>query len=236
MMTSNEAATTGRIAGLLYLAIIVLGISSEFFIRSSLIDLSDPALTARNVSSHTFLMKLSFAADAAMAACDVALAVLLFQILRPAGPSLALLAMAFRLTQAAILAMNLLNQHMGLMIVTGSLPIRGGAGNEDAALALFAAQSHGYDLGLIFFAMNCLFTGLLILRAAWMPGWIGVAILAAGAVYLTGSGLRFLAPEVYPAFQMAYAIPLAAELSLAIWLMISGVKRNAWPQADAGGK
>ncbi|MCB1440598.1 MAG: DUF4386 domain-containing protein [Nitratireductor sp.] len=236
MMTSEEAVKTGRIAGLLYLAIIVLGVSSEVFIRTDLIDFSDAVATARNVSSHTSLMKLSFAADAAMAVCDVALAVLTFQILRPAGHLLALLGMVFRLTQAAVLSMNLLNQHIGLMILTGGLPSSGTVANEDIALALFTAQSHGYDLGLVFFAMNCLFTGVLIWRAAWMPAWIGAAIVAAGAVYMAGSGLRFLAPEAYASFQPAYAIPLAAELSLALWLTIAGIRRNAWPQAEMGGK
>lgn len=53
-----------RMAGLLYLVIIVFGISSEAFIRSGLIVPGDAAATAANILTFQGLFRASFAADA----------------------------------------------------------------------------------------------------------------------------------------------------------------------------
>lgn len=227
-----------RVAGLLYLVIIVLGISSEAFIRSGLIVPGDAAATAANILTFQGLFRASFAADAVMLLCDVAIAVLFYVLLRPVGRTLALVAAAFRLTQAAVLGLNLLNQHAAVLVL-------GGAGYAGAfrpdqlnalALLFLDLHSHGYDLGLLFFGLSCLVLGRLVVRSVLFPGIFGYGLMAAGAVYLAGSFTRFLLPDLAPAVAPLYIVPLVAELSFALWLLFRGVKacaRNAHP-APAG--
>ncbi len=97
-----------RCAGLLYLLIIGAGVWSDAAVRSAIFVAGDPAETAQRLAADASLYRLAFAADAAMVASDVLLGVLLFWLLRAAGPLLAGAALAFRLTRAAILGMNLL--------------------------------------------------------------------------------------------------------------------------------
>lgn len=211
-----------RTAGLLYVLIIALGLWSEVFVRSALVVPGDPAATAGNVLASEGLFLLSFAADTGMAVSDVALAVLLFVLLRPVSPVLALMAMAFRLVQAAILGMNLLNQHMVLLVLTSAGPSTG-TGPEALALLFATAQSHGYDLALIFFGVNSLLTGYLIARSGYLPRLLGLLVAAAGLVYLAGSTLLFLTPQWSDLFAPAYLLPVVAETSLAGWLLVRGV-------------
>ncbi|MFC2970371.1 DUF4386 domain-containing protein [Acidimangrovimonas pyrenivorans] len=220
-----------RLAGLLYLAIIVLGIGAELAIRAPLIVPGDAAATAANVLAHQGLFRLGLAADAAMALCDVALALLLYALLRPAGPLLAMTATAFRLVQTAVIAANLLNFNAALMLLTRGEALGGLDAAQRETLAMLALENHGigYDIGLAFFALNCLILGLLLFRSGYFPRLLGPLMGVAGLVYLTGSSLRLLAPGLYEAFSPAYGLCLLAELSLCLWLLIRGVNMARWP-------
>lgn len=218
-MPSTASSPRARLAGALYLAIIVLGVWSEGFVRSALIVPGDAAASAAAILDHVGLFRMSIAADAVMAVCDVALAVVLYVILKPLGRTLALSATAFRLVQSAIIGVNLLLQHGALVVL-----LRSGddAASADLALMLMELQGDGYDLGLVFFGVNCLLVGWLIWRAPSFPRALGAMISAAGAVYLVGSALVFLAPEASPSFEPLYLVPLLAESALCMWLLIKG--------------
>lgn len=220
-----------RLAGALYLLIIILGLTGELAIRSALVVPEDPLATAANILAAEWPFRLAFAFDAAMALSDAVLAVLLYVILRPAGAALALAAMVLRLIQTAILAANLLNQHAALLILTGDRPEL--AAPEALAFLFLDLHAHGYDLGLIFFGASSLALGALIFRSGYLPRVLGILIAGAGAVYLAGSGIRFLAPGYSDAFMAAYLLPVVAETALAIWLLLKGVERDGWRRATA---
>lgn len=220
---TTDADRTGRralllLAGLAYVVIIVAGIWSEGFVRTGLIMPGDAAGTAAAIAANEMLFRFSIAADMIMALADVALAVLLYALLRPHGAVLALLAMVLRLVQAAIIGANLVNQQAALLAL--------GGGEPDEALALLhlGMQSHGYDFGLVFFGACSLALAVLILRSGWIPRALGWLIGAAGVVYLTGSFLRILAPHLSEGFAFAYIVPVLAETGFALWLVQAGLR------------
>ncbi len=198
-----------RIAGALYLAIIVLGVAGEVLIRAPLRG-DTAAETASAIAASESLVRIGLAGDAAMALCDAALAVLLFQLLRPAGPTLSLLALVFRLIQTSVIAGNLL-------LIEAAVRLSA----DDPALSSLAFDLHaiGYDLALLFFGMNALALAPLAMRSGWLPRALGPALAAAGAVYLVGSGLRLLAPAAVPLFAPAYAVPLLTETAFCLVLL-----------------
>ncbi len=224
--TETPLSVYARVAGLLYLLIIVLGISGEIFIRSDLIVFGDAAMTAANIMASEGLFRFGFAADALMLVCDVAIAVLFYVLLRPVSKTLAMAAAAFRLIQAAILGFNLLNYYAALMLLEGS--VYGAAFKPDALNALsllfLEMHTHGYDLGLIFFGISCLILGFLVVRSGYFPAMLGYALGVAGVVYLVGSFTRFLAPAFMPFVEPLYMIPLLAELAFCLWLLLKGVR------------
>lgn len=225
-LTRAQVGRIARPAGALYLAIIILGLTSELAVRSALHVPSDPQATAAAILGSEVLFRASILADAAMAGADIALAVLLFFLLRPAGLVLAALAAAFRLSQTAVIAGNLMNQTAALLWLTS-----GADPDTAAAIAYQALELHGYgyDLGLIFFGVNSVLTGVLLIRSEHFLRLLGQMLIAAGIVYLIGSALRFLAPDLAEAFAPVYLVAVVAETSLAIRLVTFGLRRRLYP-------
>jgi hypothetical protein len=200
-----------RFAGLLYLVIIVFGISSEVLLRGPLVASGSADVVAAAIAANPMPLRLSIAADAVMAMSDAALAVLLFLILRAYGPGLALAAMVFRLMQGAVIAAS-------LMFLLATL----NPAFADHALALIEMHGVGYDLGLAFFGVNSVLTGLLLCRVGGAAKVIAAGLVLSGAVYLTGSALRLADPTLSAAFAPAYGIPVLAESAFCLWLLLAG--------------
>ncbi|MEJ2382631.1 MAG: DUF4386 domain-containing protein [Gammaproteobacteria bacterium] len=233
-MTDTGGTTSplawARWAGLLYLAIITFGLFGELFVRSALIVHGDAAATAGNIANAPGLFRAGFLADSVMVLSDVALAVLLYILLRPVSRVVALMAMCFRLAQSAVLALNLLNYHAAGMLLDGSGHGAGfGTGQRDA-LAYFFLDLHtnGYDLGLLLFGIHCLLLGYLIYRAGYLPRLLGVLVSAAGFAYLIGGYTRFLFPDYVAAVSPVYIVAIVSEVSLCLWLLIKGVDMRQW--------
>ncbi len=168
-----------RFAGVLYLVIIVCGVGGQGLIREPLLA-ETAAQTVRNLVDAELAFRLSILADLAMVLADVGLGVLLYLLLAPVNRVLSLAAMAFRLAQAAALGLNLVNLHQAVTIATST---SFAAGQRDAlVVSLLDAHAAGYDLGLVFFAVNCLLVGLLVARARFLPRALGYGIAVSGVV------------------------------------------------------
>lgn len=211
-----------RAAGALYLIIIVLGIFSEVGVRSQLVVRGDAAATAANIIRSEMLFRIGFVSDVVVFLCDVAVAALLFVLLRPVNRTLSLVAAGFRLTGTAIYGVNLLNQMAALLLATGGPAPGPFTQDQSQALALFFmdVHRHGYDLGLVFFGVHCLVLGYLLARSASVPRILGVFMVLAGAVYIVGSFTLFLFPLFASAVAPFYAVPLIGELALCGWLLV----------------
>lgn len=219
LVPTSDLAARARLAGILYLAIILAGLGAELGLRARLIHPGDAAATASALLAAPGFFRLSIAADLLMALCDAGLAILLYLIFRPVAPTLALAAMIFRLLQTVLIAANLMNLQAAWLILTvdGAAPA---AEAQSLALVFLDLHAHGYDLGLVFFGVNSILTGLLIWRSGQFARALGAGLGLAGLVYLVGSGLRFFAPELSGAFAPAYAVTILAETAFCIRLLV----------------
>lgn len=217
MTTSVSVRRQSALAGALYLSIIALGVWSEGVARGSLLVDGDAAATAANVLANEALFRASFAADVGMAVCDVALGIVLYGLLKSAGPLLAMGATAFRLVQATLIGTSLLGMQAMLLLLDASAPVE---------LADVAIRLHGlgYDLGLVFFAVNSVLTGWLVWRSALFPRWIGAGLVATGAVYLLGSSAVLLAPAWASMVEPLYLIPLVMETAFCVALFVRAAR------------
>ncbi|PRQ08538.1 DUF4386 domain-containing protein [Enhygromyxa salina] len=226
---SPRPIALARQAGALYLIIIVAGIGGAALVRGPLLVPDDPALTAANLVAHELPFRLSILADVVMALADVALGVLMYVLLRPAGSTLSLMAMAFRLAQAAAIGVNLLNLHVAVTLAgQGAFADPQG---QALASAFFEAHGAGYDLSLFFFGVNCLLVGALIARSGFLPRALGIGVGVAGLVYLGGSTVHVVAPQFVDAVAPLYGIPVLAELALCGWLLVRGLDARQWHAA-----
>jgi Domain of unknown function (DUF4386) len=227
---AGETLASARLAGALYLIVIAFGIFAEVAVRSSLIVEGDAAATAANIRDSEWLFRAGFGADLIVFLCDVALAVVLFLLFRPVSRSLSLLAAAFRLTQTAVIGLNLLAM-FGALVVLEEADYLGafGAGQTEALAALsLDIHSYGYTLGLTFFAVSTMLIGYLAIRSGVVPKALGILLGLAGAGYLADSFAFFLVPGYDGSISPILLAPaIVGELWFAFWLLLRGRKLQA---------
>jgi hypothetical protein len=226
-----------RVAGVLYLIIIVVAGYSEFFVRDRLIVSGDAAATATNILGHEALYRLGGAAVPVYLACDTAVALLFYKLFKPVSGSLSLLAAFFRLVMVAILGVNLLNHFAPLILLKDAHFSEVFNADQLQALARVSLRLYrqGFDIAMVFFGFHCILIGYLIFKAAFLPRILGVLMAVAGLWYLTNSFTIFLSPSLARVLFPLIPLILAGELGLTLWLLVKGVNVQQWnKQASLG--
>lgn len=208
-------------AGVLYLIIIVLGLT-EAFIRANLVVAGDAAATAANILDAPWLLRAAFAANLAYILCEVALTILLYLLFRPVNATLSLLAATFRFTSLAVYGGNLVNTLAALLILEQGPGTTGGPG----ALMHLGLHTYGYAIGLTFFAVHCLTMAALLVKSPNAPNVMGVLLGVAGLGYLANSTMYFFLPGYTGSLTVPLLAPaLVAEAWLCLWLLRTGTRR-----------
>jgi hypothetical protein len=222
--TSKSAART---AGIGYLAIFVLAIFANFLVRQTMIDPTDAAATATNVSDSELLFRSGIAAFVVIFLVDVPVAWALYVVFRPGGALRSLLAAWFRIVYTVFLGVAAVFLFLGLQLVTAPA---GGSGNADAGMLMFEGFNYTWLVGLIAFGVHLILLGRLIVKSGLAPKWIGWALTIAGVAY----GIDTLAYTLLPDYASIAGVMLAlvaipsviAELSFMVWLLLTGFKRS----------
>ncbi len=234
-MTIQTAETSprrkARIAGVLYLIVILAAAFAEAFVRGRLIVRSDAAATAANILAHQSLYRAGGAADLLNFACDIALAFIFYELLKPVSRSLALPMAAFRVMGDAMGAVITLLHFAPLALLGNAqyLSVFGPGQPQAQALALLRLHAQGYNVAMVFFGVHCVLLGYLVYRSTFWPRIIGALLAIAGLCYVTNSYARFLSPA-FAAHLFPYILwpGLLAEVSLTLWLLIAGVNQEKW--------
>lgn len=228
--TNSSLRYTARIAGVLYLVIIVAGLFAEMVVRTNLIVAGDAAATAENIMDSEGLFRLGFVADLAMIMADVAIALLFYVLLKPVSNTLALMAAFFRLGQAAALGINLLNMFFALQLLGGADYLGTLSADQSNALALMFLDGHaaGYRLALVFFGFSILILGYLLVKSELFPRILGYGMIMASVIYVADTAAYFMLmnyASVEAVFDVLLSGPVViAELSLCVWLLWKGIK------------
>ena len=230
-MRSIEAVprTYARVGGLIYLAIIFLGLFGEAMVRESVVVSGNAEATLRNLMESQMQWRLSIVGDLVMHILDVPLIVIMYYLLKPVDRLLALVATVANVVQTAVLAANKLTLIVPLLLLQkpGDIP----ASTWEATLSFLAIRLHGYGfgIGLLFFGVACLVRGYLVFRSTYFPRTLGVLLALAGLAYLVNSVALLLAPAVAATLFPAILAPaLVGEGAFCLWLLVKGVDQSAW--------
>jgi hypothetical protein len=226
----GSAWVNARLAGVLYLVIIVFGLFSEALRRRVTVS-ADPAATAANLRDSAWLFRLGFAAHLTFILCEVALVVILYLLFRPVNPTASLVAAAFRLTSLAVYALNLLNMFAALLVLDGADYLTGPtAGREETALFFLELHKYGYAIGLTFFGVNSLIMGYLLVKSSHVPTTLGVLLAVAGVGYLAHCFGYFLIPSYAGSVPILLAPALVAEVWFCGFLLWRGGGIGEWDE------
>jgi hypothetical protein len=235
-MTPKEQMKTiqrnARIAGALYLLIAVLSGFVHFYVPGKLVVAGDTTTTAANIMASAGLFRVSIAAELVILLSEVVLLVLLYNLLKPVSKTLSLVAAVSRLAMTTIHGINVLNNLIVLLIVSGAGYLTVFAPNQlHALVTLFLdAKRYGFSIGVAFLALHAAILSYLIFKSGYFPKVLGVLFMIATFGYLIDSFAHvLLANHVTGA--VYFAVPIAvAEIAFPLWLLVKGVNADQWEQ------
>jgi hypothetical protein len=222
-----------RIAGLLYLFIAAGGggFLTPFSIAPSGMMLGDAALpTPEKILASMPSYVLGGFVLLLVYACDIGVALIFYELLKPVSRSVALLAASLRLAFVGIACANLLNHFAPLILLKGSGDPGAFGPEQSRALALvfLRLRTIGFDVALVFFGLHFIAVGYLFFRSTFYPRILGIALAIGGVSYLFNI-LVLAIPPAIGAYLFPYVmLPAGAEIVLILWLIIVGVNVPRW--------
>lgn len=210
--------TTARIAGLLYLIVVVCGIYSIAFVPSRIIA-DDPIRTVENLRNLETSFRTSIVAGVACYVAFLLLPLALYKILAAHGRELGAVMIALAAASVPISIYNLTNKIAVLPLIRQSSSAAGIA-------ARFADYDSGVLIATVFWGLWLVPLGLLIIRSRRLPMILGILLILGGIGYV----VSFAGKIVYPEFRslpMAGYLALPAtfgEIGTCLWLLIFGVR------------
>tara|TARA_R110001632_G_scaffold114801_2_gene226241 strand:- start:519 stop:1211 length:693 start_codon:yes stop_codon:yes gene_type:complete len=216
-----------RIAGLLYLIVIICGIFAEKYVRFTLVDLNDSAVTAQNIGNQEFLFRMGFVADLIMQLAYFLLPVVLYQLLKKTSKELAGLMVLSVTVAVAIMCINMLNHYAPLLLLNHNIYTSAFSTEQINNSVSFYLEMHnkGYHIAQLFFGLWLLPLGYLVFKSERFPKIIGILLIVGCFGYLTDFLIYFLCPENSIALSEYITAPAdLGEFSLCLYLLIKGVK------------
>ena len=218
-----------RMAGVLYLIVILGGVYAELVVRGGLVVANDPAATARNIAANEQVFRYGFVAQLIPLLCNMVLAVLFYELLKVVNPRVAKLVVLFSVVGSAVEAATLLTHFAPIVILrTAGQPGMSEQLAQAATAIVMQLQSIGFATALMFFGGTCVARGYLIFKSGFWPRFIGAFLIAEGFAYWANSLATFIAPGVARGVFAALLVFGLAEVILCLWLLIRGVDAERW--------
>jgi len=217
-----------RIIGVLYLLTMLTGIFAQGFVSNRLVVFGDASTTATNILTHKSLFQLGFTVYLIEMACQIAMTALFYDLLKPAGRSVSLLAAFLGLAGCIIKTFSRVFYIAPLFILGGShfLNVFNPEQLQVLALLFLKVNDQGAAMALAFFGFYALLTGYLIFRSTFLPRILGLVSIIAGLGWLT----FFYPPLGYRLFPYIAAFGLLGALALIAWLLIFGLNEQRWKE------
>jgi len=163
--------------------------------------------------------------------------VFLYYVLKLVSRSLSLLAAFFGLAGVAIGGVAWVSHLAPLVLLHGDQYLAAFTTSQVQAMSMIALklQMQVFNIGMVFFGVQCFVIGYLILRSTFLPRVLGILLGIGGLSYVIVCFANFLLP-LLGARLTPFIFPVAfiGEGSLAVWLLVKGVHVQRWKdQASA---
>lgn len=220
----------GRVVGLWYLSIILVGPLRLMYIPQRLIVAGDPAATAQRLVSHEQLFRLGMASDMLDAVLLVMLTMAFYRLFESVDRYLAALLVIFGgVLPAAMYLVNVAFDAGALMLARGDSV--GGAltsiQREGLAMVLLRLHDHVVTSSLVLAGAWLFPMAALFWRSRLVPRFLSAWLIFAGCAWTAIAFTGFLWPE-YRAREFSFFQPaFFGEVALTLWLLIRGSKETA---------
>ena len=222
----NSLRKTAKLAGLLYLILVITGVYSIMYVSSQIIVQGDVITTAKNILAKEFLFRTGIINDLISNTIFVLLVLVLYRMFKQVNEHQAKLMVAFVIVQVpAVFIMEALNItsltiFKGEILQTIELNQK-----QDLAMLFLKINDNGTLTMEMFWGLWLLPFGLLVYKSRFIPRIFGILLVIAGISYIVDSFVSLLFPT-YSTFVNQPTLLLVAigEISITLWFLIKGVK------------
>lgn len=219
---------TARLAGLLYLLLVITGVYGIFYVSTQIIVLGDVVTTAQNILANEFLFRTGIINDIISNTIFVLLVLVLYRLFKQVNEHQAKLMVALVVVQIPVVffmeAFNITSLMLfkGEILQTFELNQR-----QDLAMLFLKINNYGTLTLEMFWGLWLLPFGLLVYKSEFIPRIFGILLIIAGIAYMNSSFVSLLFPS-FSAYVTQPTLLLVAigEISITLWLLIKGVKNN----------
>jgi hypothetical protein len=222
----NETKKAARIAGVIYLAMVIIAPFSMLYVPGKLIVHDNPAATAENILTHEALFRLSIFGDLIGHVIFICLGIALYRLLSDVNKTWAALMVAFVLVSAAVGFLNTLYHIAALVLFRGADFLSVFDKRQLEALAYFFLRlnTQGTFTNEIFWGLWLFPFGLLVFRSGFLPRFLGIWLILACFGWVSLSAIAIFSPDYYEgAFKWLQPV-FFAELAFILWVLIRGAK------------
>jgi len=216
----NSDKGTPRFLGGAFLLQAIASAVSGLFLLQPLIVPGDIAESMANIASHTLQMRASIVVEMVTAIGIVMLGSLLYITVRKQNYKIALVALGLYVMEATILAASRIQALSLLHVSQASVQAGHPAYLQTMATLFYEAQSFGYDLHMLPFALGATLFYSLLFKSRVIPRALSLLGLIAAPLALIGTLIVLLGYDV-PMFVFLPNLPF--ELATGVWFLIKGI-------------
>src|SRR5438132_12355541 len=221
----------GRVAGFLYLLLVVLAPVRLIYIPSALYVRGKATATANNIATHELLFRLGMVSDLLCGTIVIFLTLAFYRLFKAVDQNLAVLVVILGgLIPATIDFFNVLNDAAALTLVRGADFLSVFEKPQRDALAMLFLRLHHQEIvaaeilwGLWLFPL-----AILVYRSRFLPRFLGVWLIINGVAYLAISLTGLLLPQHEDLVSKVAFPALLWEVASMLCLLIKGA--NPEPQ------
>lgn len=213
---------TGRIAGLLYLVVVITGIFSLGYVPSKLIVWDNPSVTFSNITNSELLFRLGIVSGLICYTFFLFLPFALYKLLKSVNKTYAIYMVALAVVSVPISFVNMLNKFAVLSIINSN------ADKIDQMMFYLNQYDYGNLIVQIFWGLWLFPLGYLIFKSGIIPKFLGVLLMLGCISYLVNFFGNALFPN-YPELGISSYVRLPAslgEIGTCLWLLIMGAKQK----------
>jgi len=215
-----------RLAGVLYLIVILLSVFAYLIVRDTLVVSGDATATANNIMASEWLWRLGFVGELVQAIFFLLCGLALYVLLKPVNKNLASLMVIFVVASVPISFINLLNHYAALPLLSGAEYLTVFEADQLRAQVMLSLNLFEAGSNLqIFWGLWLFPLGYLVYKSGYFPRILGVLLMIACFAYLIDMFTFFLFPSYAATVFRVVMVPEAvAEFGFCGWLLVKGAK------------
>jgi hypothetical protein len=224
----NSTHNPGRVAGLWYLLLCVIGPLRLIYIPSKLFVRGNATATVNNIAAHEWLFRFGMVGDLVGAVILIFLVLAFYRLFREVDQYLAVLVMILGgVMPALIYFVNVVSDAGALMIVRGPDFLSVFDKPQQDALVILLLRLHDQQITAaeILWGLWLLPLAILVYRSRFLPRFLGVWLVINGFAYVIMSFTGELFPQYQDKVFIISQPALFGELALMLWLVIKGTTR-----------